>query len=359
MSRAAQSPLTATFQPAPIGQTLIESDGKPTQPFRLWLNALYKRFLRLQPNLRLLTGNTMVALDDCTAWFIIQDAALCTLPDPTQIQGQIFIIKNDATSTSTVTMAATLDRLIDNLAASTYVLSPGNTLLVQSDGTNWIALCRDFTNSQGGSSAPPLTPSGTTPPPPSSSPSGPPTVSAFPNTPDQGAQVIMNGILYQFVGATQFAGIPGFWEPVVATSPALQDTWANRALYPPGSYPEGTPILYTDREVVYVVSGGVWIYWSGAMPGNLADLPSDLAADDAGFPFQAKDFKHLYRWSGAVWAFDTNDQGSNFLQLAAPGFFTTNGLWGLSDGSTYTVALGNGTTTSVITTPIDNTYLRR
>ena len=95
------------------------------------------------------------------------------------------------------------------------------------------------------------------------------------------------------------------------------------------------------------------------MAGALASLPVGLGAADAGFHYQALDYKHLYIWGGSAWTFDPNDPGSGFLTVAGPGFFIADGLYGLCDGSTYTVAQGNGTTNSVTPAVAANTYIRR
>lgn len=207
---------------------------------------------------------------------------------------------------------------------------------------------------------PPTTGTGTTPTPVNVPTTGPPIVTEFPSLPNPGDQVILDGVLYQWVGSGQFAGITGFWEPVVSTPPGLQGTHLVRlASYPAASYAEGTLFYETDRQVVYKVQGIVWIYWSGAMAGALAGLPTDLGTNDTGFTYQATDYRHLYRWTGAGWEFDPNDAGSGWLVQAGPGFFISSGLFGLSDGSSYLVSQSDGTTSNVTTAVLANTYLRR
>lgn len=369
--------LTATFDPPPIAQVMVgtpptasipavsavdQANRTASRPWAIWFNALYRRFFTLQCSLRIVTKDTSIALSDCTLVAQIQAAATFLLPDPTQIQGQFFFFKNSATSGASVTFSATNAALIDNAAASNVVLSPGQVTILESDGTNWISLLKPAasgTAGPGGATAP-TTPIGTTPPPPNPPPTGPSTVTALPASGEPGQQVLFNGTLYQWVGSAQYPGIPGFWEPVVTTPPALQDTHANRlAHFPASSYPDGTTFFETDRTIIYIVQASVWTYYSGAMADVLANIPSDLGSADAGFPFQATDFRHLYRWSGAVWAFDPNDMGSGQLVFAGPGFFLSTGLWGLCDGSTYTVAQSNGTTSPVTTSVITNTYIRR
>lgn len=206
----------------------------------------------------------------------------------------------------------------------------------------------------------PTTPQGTTPPPVAPPVGGIPVVTSLPSPGEPGAQVMLGGVLYQFVGAAQYPGIPGFWEPVVGDPPALQDTHANRlANYPASNYAAGTLFFETDRTVVYKSDGSTWNFWSGAMAGALSALPVDLGASDAGFHFQATDFRHLYLWAGSAWNFDPADQGSGFTVLAGPGFFISNGLWGLCNGSTYSVAQSAGGTANQTPAVAANTYLRR
>src|SRR5882672_5496381 len=128
------------FVAPPINQDIVTVDNplRFTSVWVVWLNSLIQRFTTHQVAFRLCTGDTQIALADTTLWFVIQTPAKCTLLDPTQIQGRILYIKNDATSGDVVTMAAALNRLIDNAAADTYLLNPGDALTVQSNGTNWI-----------------------------------------------------------------------------------------------------------------------------------------------------------------------------------------------------------------------------
>lgn len=207
---------------------------------------------------------------------------------------------------------------------------------------------------------PSAVPPGTTPPVNPPPVGGPPVVTSLPAGGNNGDQVILNGVLYQFW--VQLAGIPGFWSPVISSPPALQDIWANRANYPAANYVEGTTILYTDRTVVYIVQSGAWVFWSLAMTGLLADLPNDLGPGDAGFHFLASDCRHLYLWAGSAWNFDPLDAGSGFTILAGGsyGYFQiSTGLWGLCDGSSYLVAQDDGTTASVTPAVAANTYIRR
>jgi hypothetical protein len=86
----------------------------------------------------------------------------------------------------------------------------------------------------------------------------------------------------------------------------IQDTHANRVLYPAVDYPLGSFYIETDRtDVVYVnqlTSGAnAWVYLSGMMRNTYANRPTDLIANDAGFLFENTGPGYIYRWSGTAW----------------------------------------------------------
>src|SRR6185312_12353133 len=99
-----RSNLATTFTAPPVG-ALTDSGGLATTRFQIWLNALFKRFLYWRTNVRVVTADDTCNLNDCTIQAVITKAITETLPDPKSIQGQVYIIKNDATSTAAVTMA--------------------------------------------------------------------------------------------------------------------------------------------------------------------------------------------------------------------------------------------------------------
>jgi len=65
-------------------------------------------------------------------------AATETLLDATTVSGQVFSIKNSVTSTNALTVNTTSAQTIDGF--SSFTLQPQESMLVQSDGTNWIVL---------------------------------------------------------------------------------------------------------------------------------------------------------------------------------------------------------------------------
>lgn len=85
----------------------------------------------------------------------------------------------------------------------------------------------------------------------------------------------------------------------------LEDTHSNRlALYPASSTEVGALFWETDRTVAYIVTETAgarsWDYFSGTMQNTLANRPTDLGADDAGFRFvvSTADQNAEYIWTG-------------------------------------------------------------
>ncbi len=155
---ANQSNLATTFTAPPVG-SLVDQSGMASQRFLIWLNALFKRFLILRGNLVPISSNYAINLSDCTLQCVLTqpNPIILTLPPSQQIQGQIFIVKNDATSVSTVSFLASNNALIDNAAPSSVVLFPGQSIILECDGVNWIKLAVS-----GGSGSGSSTPSGLT-----------------------------------------------------------------------------------------------------------------------------------------------------------------------------------------------------
>lgn len=71
----------------------------------------------------------------------------------------------------------------------------------------------------------------------------------------------------------------------------------------------GDRFIETDRGEVEYAVGSVgtvkaWIFLGGGAYGNtLANQPTDLGPNDAGFVFFATDTTDLYRWSGSAWIY--------------------------------------------------------
>ena len=135
-----------------------------------------------------------------------------------------------------------------------------------------------------------------------------------------------NGILVQPVWLRWFDIVRGWMQWLVV----IEDTHARR-IDPNGDYKPGSFSLYkifheTDRNVFYrvqlVSSLYTWVYMSGIMADLLANRPTDLGANDAGFQFRATD-ENEYRWDGSTWKDaqgmpgpkgDKGDQGDPGLQ---------------------------------------------
>lgn len=130
------------------------------------------------------------------------------------------------------------------------------------------------------------------------------------------------------------------------------DTHANRVNYSPVQYDEWlyyeTNPTYTDRQVLYIATGGYWKYLAGIMAGSIntpSDTkPTDLSGQDFGFLFYAGDFEQLYRWDGAAWHYAPGCS-SQYIVAGYP----QGGLWWPCDGATYTCSQDNGTVASVTT----------
>ncbi len=377
---ANQSNLATTFTAPPQGQ-LVDPTGLATQRYQIWLNALFKRFLIQRTNLVQVSSNYAINLSDCTLQCILKqpNPIVLTLPDVSQIQGQIYYIKNDVTSVSTVSMSARANVLIDNQLPSATVLAPGQAVILECDGKNWIKLASFSTavnsSSQGSGSTSNTTnvggsgggisnggtglPTGGTPVPP-----GTPVVTVLPVPPDPlaviGQVVIFNGVPYIF-SADPAGGPVGFWKVATVSSATIFDTHANRASYPAGSYTVGTLYYETDTTVSYVVQNpsGVnqWMYYNGIRIDVLANIPT-LGILDVNYTFQASDYKQIWIWNGTAWNFAPGSGSGYFVYYASPSFLPY-GLWGACDGSTYQVSQNDATTTAVVTPSFSTQYIRR
>ena len=86
----------------------------------------------------------------------------------------------------------------------------------------------------------------------------------------------------------------------------IQDSHANRINYPAGQYANGSMYWETDRTVMYMAFGGVWIYRWGMYSQALGYVPLDLGAADNGFLFEVTQgvgsvfYYHTFRWNGSA-----------------------------------------------------------
>lgn len=104
--------------------------------------------------------------------------------------------------------------------------------------------------------------------------------------------------------------------------------------------------------VAFSVSGGKWLWVGGSFSRTqtqLSALTATLGVNDTGFIVPVTDYHHTLVWNGTALAFAEGD-GSGHVVMGKPdGTAPNGGLWGLCDGTAYTVLKGDGTTSSVTT----------
>ena len=114
----------------------------------------------------------------------------------------------------------------------------------------------------------------------------------------------------------------------------------------------GTRLYETDRTVSYecrIVSGAkAWVYVSGTMRNTLANKPTDLGTNDAGFLFYATNYVRTFRWTGSAWEYAQGERLTREI-IWYPGTLPASG-WAICDGSSVTVTAADATTGS-FTTP--------
>lgn len=86
------------------------------------------------------TGSYTLAISDDSVVFNISTASNATLPTAVSVTNQEYYIKNYQQSTALLTILTTSSQTIDGRASGTVILSPGDSLHVVSDGTNWQAI---------------------------------------------------------------------------------------------------------------------------------------------------------------------------------------------------------------------------
>lgn len=110
----------------------------------------------------------------------------------------------------------------------------------------------------------------------------------------------------------------------------------------------------SDRNyVAWVSNGQSWIYAYGVYQrtqAQLAALAATLGTNDTGLEVWVTDFEHRLKWTGTAWVFAPGDPGSGFVSIGKPaGTAPNGGVWGICDGTAYTVLNADGTTTSLTT----------
>ena len=89
--------------------------------------------------LRAVTGNSSILVDDDTIVATISANATLTLYNPA-LTSKVQTIKNAATSTANITIARYASESIEGVAASYTYIFPGQSIRIQSTGTNWVIL---------------------------------------------------------------------------------------------------------------------------------------------------------------------------------------------------------------------------
>lgn len=129
----------------------------------------------------------------------------------------------------------------------------------------------------------------------------------------------------------------------------IQNTHVNKVLYPPANYALGSFYWETDRTVLYmnqtVKAANTWVYITGTMRGLLAELPSDLGNDDAGFLFEVTDYAHVLVWRSG-WNFFGNDSSNYFVDGTASAPSPVG--WHACDGTTVQFLKSDGTLGSTV-----------
>jgi hypothetical protein len=131
---------------------------------------------------------------------------------------------------------------------------------------------------------------------------------------------------------------------------ALTGTHAQRLTTPASDYNAGTLFFETDRGVLYVVDAAAWKPVKGSeIQDTLANAPTDLTANDAGFLFYVSDFHHRVRWDGAAWQWACGcrpGQYGDFDSDPGAGWILANGT-----ATTKLGGVGTNTLTAVAVTP--------
>jgi hypothetical protein len=91
-------------------------------------------------SIRRVTQATYLLASDYTVVFLITAASIATLPNCRQVPSAVFVVKNDAQSSNTITLNSVGNETIDGAAASSITLAAGKAIMVQSDGFNWVIL---------------------------------------------------------------------------------------------------------------------------------------------------------------------------------------------------------------------------
>lgn len=142
-----------------------------------------------------------------------------------------------------------------------------------------------------------------------------------------------------------------------SVSSVIRDTHAHRINYAAAAYDgwwyweTSNSIPDTDRTSLYLSVNGIWEYVGCEMQdasSTLANLPTDLGSDDAGFCYRNSFFDRLWEWNGSAWHYADGGLGAG-AQVATISSLSppSGGLWQACDGSSVACALDNATITNL------------
>lgn len=128
-------------------------------------------------------------------------------------------------------------------------------------------------------------------------------------------------------------------------------------IFPPSSLPPYALYYETDRKTSYISFAGNWLFFGGNMTGLFSTRPTDLGANDLGFPFYATDTATSYGWNGSSWVNYTGSGGGSGVSslTASTGISfssstgavtaTNTGVTSIIAGSNITISAATGAVT--------------
>lgn len=148
---ATAGPAQATLQPPPLNDQMLGTpltnrskapqelaEGRASFSWSGWFFSVYQRFFYQRLSVRIITADTTLTNQDSTVIAQINAQALVTLTDATDLQGQIYTLKNDKWSSANMVLNSSQGQTVDRVTANQTILHPGDTIVIQSDGSDWI-----------------------------------------------------------------------------------------------------------------------------------------------------------------------------------------------------------------------------
>ncbi len=327
-------------------------------------------------NLRRITKSYTLTGSDHTVSANVQAVTSVLLPPSENVQGLgPFTIHNETGSGASISLGSARKELVGGVPATSHILAPGETLIVQPHPGYWITVGASASAASGSgfagiTGASPSIPSA--PLTPTADPglltfANAPTVTALPGPADPlsivGNYITFNGVQYVFTLPLTGAG-DGYWAAVATTSTTIRDTFANLGSYPAANYSVGTVFTATDLLVSYAVQlanpGAVktWVYYNGVYSDVIANLPGGLGTADKNFQFHATDYLHNWIWNGSAWHLTTGGFPPGYqVYFSSPSMLPPGALWHLCDGSTQNISQDDGTLLATVLPTVAGLYI--